>query len=176
MKNEVTMQQIELAAKAYADTRGALAAVVAALQDEIDQVKKKYLRSIRDKVAKAAERHAELRELIDEGSALFEKPRTRVLHGVKVGYGKGKGKVTFADGDKVCSLIRKHLEDQVDLLIITSEKPNKEALAMLDGAVLKKLGVEVTGTGDAIVIKDAAGEVDKLVEALLEGATEEAAA
>ena len=48
-----------------------------------------------------------------------------------------------------------------------TEKPNKDALADMPAGDLKKLGIELTETGDAVVIKPVDGEVDKICTALL---------
>ena len=162
-----TLKEIESLTKAYADRREALAGTVSGLNDELEAVKRKYLQRIKQQVGAAKDAEANLRAAIEASIALFVKPRTITVHGIKVGFQKGKGKVTFADADKVVELIKKHLGDQADILVITEEKPNKEAIAQLDVAELRKIGCSVTGTGDQVLIKDAAGEVDKLVAALL---------
>ncbi len=61
------------------------------------------------------------------------------------------------------------------MLIATSERPAKEALANLTAAELKKLGISVTDGGDAVFIKPADSAVDKMVDALLKDATAEVA-
>jgi hypothetical protein len=95
-------------------------------------VKRKYLPRIRTQVAHAKMLHAQLKASIEAHPELFEKPRTVTFHGVKVGFAKGKGKVTFQhDADKVIALIEKHLPDQAELLVITERKPNKDAIAQL---------------------------------------------
>jgi hypothetical protein len=162
-----TLKEIEALTKAYADRREALAGTVGGLNDELEAVKRKYLARIKQQVGAAKDAAANLSAAIAASPALFVKPRTITVHGIKVGFQKGKGKVTFADADKVVELIRKHLDDKADVLIITEEKPNKEAIAQLEVAELKKIGCSVTGTGDQVLIKDAAGDVDKLVAALL---------
>jgi predicted ATPase len=163
-----TLQEIEKQAQGYANAREILAATLAALDDETRALRRKYLASIRNQVAKAKEKKAELYASIDGSAALFVKPRTHVFHGVKCGFGKGKGKVEFDDEDAVIARIRKLLpEDQAELLISTKESVSKTAVCDLSGEDLKRLGIRVEGTGDVIVIKDAAGDVDKLVEALL---------
>lgn len=168
-----TLKEIEALTKAYADRREALAGTVSGLNDELEAVKRKYLARIKQQVASAKDAAANLSAAIEASPALFVKPRTITVHGIKVGFQKGKGKVTFADGDKVVELIKKHLEDRADVLILTEEKPNKEAIAQLEVAELKKIGCSVTGTGDQVLIKDAAGDVDKLVAALLKEEVEE---
>lgn len=171
-----TLKEIESLTKTYADRRGALAGTVGGLNDELEQVKRKYLARIRREVAAAKDAEANLRSAIEGSPELFTKPRTVTVHGVKVGFQKGKGKVVFEDADQVLKLIKKHLGDQAELLIVTEEKPNKDAIAQLPAADVKRIACSVVGTGDQVVIKDAAGEVDKLVAALLKEDAEEVVA
>jgi len=111
---------------------------------------------------------------LKDSRPLFEKPKSQTMHGVRVGWRKGSGGIDFEDADQVVRLIKKHYsEDEQELLIITKEKPNKDALEQLAVDELKKLGCTVEDTADVPFIKDAAGDVDKIVKALLKEATEE---
>ena len=170
------MQQIEAATGLYAVAHAGLVATVAGLNDELEAVKKKYLPRIRKEAAHAKGLKEQLKTLIEGKPELFERPRTAIFHGVRVGFRKGEGKVAFEyEADKVIALIEKHLADQAELLIITERKPNKEAIAQLPAADVKRIGCSIEGTGDLVVIKDAASEVDKLVAALLKDEPEESA-
>jgi len=169
-----TLQEIDKLTEKYADLRGKLAAEVGALEEELEAAKKARLQAIKRLVQRAAEAHGELKAAIEDSAALFERPKTQVLHGVKVGLRKGSGGIQFEDADQVVALIEKHFtEDECELLIITKKKPNKEALEQLGVADLKKVACTVEDTGDVVVIKDTASEVDKIVKALLKEATEE---
>lgn len=170
----MTMKELEALTKRYADARGTLADTVAALNFERDQVSANYLPRIKAQVKAAKKLAAELEAAITEGAALFERPRTQIFHGVKVGFRKASGKIAFADADQVVKLIRKHFPEQFDVLVKTSETPVKKALSNLTAAELKKLGIEVADSGDVVVIEDTAGEVDKLVAALLKDEPAEA--
>jgi hypothetical protein len=99
------------------------------------------------------------------------------LHGIRLGYQKGKGKITWDDDAKVIAAIRRTFtKATADTLISVIEKPAKDALANLPAAELRRLGVQVEAAGDAIYIKAADSEVDKLVARILEeGAVDEAA-
>ncbi len=70
--------------------------------------------------------------------------------------------------------IKKHLPEQADVLIKLKETPVKDALAQLSAAELKKLGVTVSEAGDQVVVKPVDSEVDKMVDALMKEAGEEA--
>lgn len=164
------IQTIDTLTAAYATARSALADEVARLQEELEAAKRKRLAAIRARVKAVADRHAELSAALEDASELFKKPRTRTLHGVKVGYQKQPGKVVIDDEEAVIKRIRAQLpEAQADLLIRTRESVDKNAVADLSVADLKRLGIRVTDDSDAIVIKPTDGEVDKLVDALLAG-------
>lgn len=161
------MQQIERLAEQYAATREALAGVVMALEDELRAVKRRHVARIR-KLAQTAKANQELLAIeLGAHKALFEKPRTRTFHGVKVGWQKGKGRIEWEEDAQVVKLIRRHFPEQAEILITVKETPVKATLQQLTAQDLKRLGVTVVDASDEPVIKDAVGEVDRLVEALL---------
>ena len=162
-----TLNEIDVKTKTFADARGQLAQAVGDLQDELRVIERKYLPIVKRRVAVAKDAQAALRAAIEESPSLFTKPRTLTLYGVKVGYQKGKGTMDWEDDERVVLLIKRHFPKQAEILISTVEKPSKAALGELPVDDLKRLGITVEGTGDVVVIKDAAGEVDKLVKALL---------
>jgi hypothetical protein len=164
------LDSISKQADAFAAARTLLAERVTALNDGMAQLRRQHIAGIKRALAKAAEAEAALRELVQANPAAFAKPRTRVFNGVKVGFQKGKGVLNIPDVAAVIARIKKHMPDQADLLIATTEKPVKDALAQLDGADLKKLGITITDAGDQVVVKPVDSEVDKLVDALLKDA------
>lgn len=167
-----TLTEIESKAKKYAAARDSLAGIVSTLNQAIEALKRDALPSIKLAVARASEHHDALKGLINEAPELFVRPRTLTLHGVRVGYAKGKGGITWDDPDAVVAAIQKNLPEKEDALIRWTGKPLKEALNQLDVAELKRIGCRVVGTGDQIVIKPVDSEVDKLVDAFLKKATE----
>jgi arsenate reductase-like glutaredoxin family protein len=170
------MKEIERATLAFAEARAALASQIMELNAELEHVKRTRLAVIRRAVAKAADKHAELNVLLTDNPNLFQKPKTRTLHGVKVGYQKQPGAIEIADEADTIDRIKKMFADNKNMLrqlIKTTEKPVKDALSGLSGEKLQKLGVTVTNDVDKVVIKPADSEVDKIVDALLKGATEE---
>lgn len=171
-----TMQEIETKAQAHAKARTDLTNIVTLLNAEIDAVKKKRMEKLKKAVISATETGDALLELVAESAELFKKPKSVILHGVKLGYKKQKGKIDFEDADQVIKLIRKYLPDLEDLLIITEEKPSKDAMNNLDVAQLKKIGATVTCDSDVAFISDTASDIDKIVNALLKGVEEEAVA
>jgi hypothetical protein len=170
-----TLADIELKAKRYGDARASVSEIVSALDDAIKALKKAELPKLRRAVARAAEAHDELKALIEAAPELFIKPKTATLHGIRLGYVKGKGKIEWDDPEKVVRLIKKHFPDQADVLIATKESPVKDALNGLSAADLKKLGISVIEGGEAVFIKPVDSEVDKMVDALLKDAINEMA-
>jgi hypothetical protein len=168
------MTDIERRTQALADARAALSTIVTELNDGIEALKRQHLKSLKAAVNKMAEKHEALKALIEANPALFAKPRTVMFNGIKVGLAKGKGKIEWDDDEAIVKAIKRQLPDQQDVLIITSEKPSKDAMQQLTTQQLRKLGATVVEAGDQVVIKAADADVDKLVKALIKGATEDA--
>lgn len=170
-----TMNDIEARAKKFAEARAKLAEAVTELQQATTELHRSHLPGIKRHLNRAFEAESQLRELITSAPALFDKPRTVVLHGIKCGYQKGVGKVSWSDPDLVVKLIRKKLADQADVLIKVEETPIKNALKQLGVKELLAIGCEVEETDDVVVVKAIDSVVDKLVKALLKGLDVEAA-
>jgi hypothetical protein len=170
-----SMNDIQRAAQKYSEARDSLAVIVGAMNAGIEEIKRDNMKRLKKAVAEAAEKHDTLKALIETSPGCFIKPRSIILNGIKLGYQKGKGKIEWDDADQVVRLIKKHFPEQADVLVATSERPAKEALAQLSAADLKRLGISVTDGGDAVFIKPADSAVDKMVDALLKDATAEVA-
>jgi len=169
------LDEISDAARVLGERRDHLAKLVKALTTGLEALKTDSLPAMRIAIAEASTAWESLKALIEANPNLFVKPRTVALHGIKVGYAKGKGGLEIEDPERTVKLIKKHMPDQADVLIATEETPVKDALAQLSAEQLKKLGVNVKGTADQVVIRPADGEVDKLVKALIKAETEEEA-
>jgi len=101
-----------------------------------------------------------------------------VLHGIKLGFGKGRGKTEWGEDEVLIKRIRSQFPAEVAATFIrTVEEPIVDALKELDGKTLARLGVAVEETGECVIVKAADSDTDKLVKRLLkEGAREESAA
>lgn len=161
------MEQTESLTQAYRKKYDVLAQRVESLEDEVRQMKRRRLPGIKTAVQAAAQARDVLAAHIEAHPELFERPRTVVVAGIRVGLKKGAGRIEFDDKDKVCKLIEKHFPDQAETLIRITETPVKKALSNLTTAQLKKLGCQVVDTGDEVVINPVDSNVDKLVNALL---------
>lgn len=164
---EINLATIEALTRDYARAHECLTERVKSLEEERSKITRQRMPGIKSAAVQIAEAHALLKAAIEAGPHLFQKPRTLVIHGVKVGLQKGKGEIKFANPENVIRLIRKHLSDQEDQLIATKESLVKAALSKLSIAELKKIGCQIVDTDDQVVIKAATAEIDKLVSALL---------
>lgn len=169
MAGESAMNRIEKRARDYADVRGELSVLVTALNEKIEALTREKLPALKRLAARAAERHADLAAALAAAPQLFDKPRTTVFHGIKVGYRKNEGRIEFDDADALVERIQELLETPEQYLR-TVVTPDKEALATLPGHDLKRLGCRLVETTDAVVIKPVAGDLEKQVTALLKGA------
>jgi len=163
----MNLTEIEKLAKEFSDARAALRERVEVLEEGMTALKKRYLPGIRNAVERAKEIRAKFADAINDSPVHFIKPRTMTLFGIKFGIEKQKGKLEWEDKGIVVKLIKKLFPDSWETYIKIKEDPMKKTLATLPSADLKKLGIQVTETGDAVVIKPVDSEVDKLVDALL---------
>ena len=162
--SESALSRIEKRTRQYADVRADLSALMAEITDRLNAVTRENLPLLKKLVARAAEKHADLTAALNAAPQLFEKPRTMVLHGIKVGFRKNEGRIEFDDPDDVVERIQEFLDDPEPYLR-TVIQPNKEALAALNGADLKRLGCRVVETSDSVVIKPVGDDIDKKITA-----------
>lgn len=174
-QNEITLASIDDLAKSYSKSRETLSRRIDELEAEVAASRRRHIGGIKVAAANAAGIGDELRAAIAAAPHLFDKPKTFTLHGITVGFRKGTGRIEWDDSDKVCALIRKHLPDQADVLIITTEAPSSDALKNLDTRDLARIGVRIEGTSDSVLVKSATDAVDKLVAKILKESTRVAA-
>lgn len=164
------LADLEARVRRYAAKRLALRSRVDGLRAEVDAARRKRLPAIRRSVEEVAAARGELEAAIAANPDAFVRPRTLVIEGVRIGFTRQKGRLVIADRERLLALIRRHFPEQAAVLIKTTEAPVRAALARLPPSDLERLGVTVEDTGDAVVIKPTDGDVEKVVEALLEDA------
>jgi hypothetical protein len=169
-----SLDDVTARAEALARARGQLAALVGALNEGIEALKADHMPGIRTAIEQASTAWTTLEAEIRANPGLFVKPRTVSAHGIKFGLQKGAGTLVVPDPEKTLKLIRKHLPEQAEVLIVTKEVPSKDALMNLPANDLARIGARIDGTGDQVVIRPADGAVDKIVKALLKASIDEA--
>jgi len=160
---------LDALAKKYATARNDLSSRVNDFNLALEKLRKEHMPKIQAAVAKCATAKDELQRETGQHPSLFIKPRTIAMHGIKVGFQKGTGALEWDDEAKVIAKIRELAPLSIDdeLLIVTTEKLNAKGLELLRGDELKKLGVRVVDPADAVFIKAAGTDVDKLVKKIL---------
>jgi hypothetical protein len=174
--NDVQITEIDQLARQYADAQMALDGLTNDLRTKIDQVVRNAWPELRRATTRAAERYEALYALVSESRAVFDKPKTKILHGVRVGFRKSKDTVQVLNTENTVALIKKHLADQAEVLISTTEKPVQSAIEQLGDGDLKLIGCKRVAGSDEPVAAIAETEIDKVVQALMKSAIEKAEA
>jgi erythromycin esterase-like protein len=159
---------IERAAAAFSEARANLAREIQELNDQIQELKHQRADKLKAAMRLHNQMEADLRAAVEQvPKTLFEKPRTRQLHGVKVGYTKQPGKLVLQFDDvRTIELIEKHFPDRADVLIRVKRTPNVEALSDLPASDLKRIGGHVAAAGDKLIVTAVNTDIDKLIKAL----------
>ena len=174
--NPPDITAIDLLARQYADAQTDLDTQINDLRHVIDMSVRDAWPALRAATTRAAGRYEALLASVTDARDVFEKPKTKILHGVRVGYRKAKDSIQVLNADNTCALIEKHLPDQVDVLISTTKKPVMAGLEQLDDEQLRKIGCKRVAGRDEPIAALAETELDKVVAALMKGAIEKAEA
>jgi len=168
------MDQVVDQVAVLARKRERLGVMVTHLNRAIQELKTDALPEIRAAIAEATQAWNDTVALVQAHPELFAPPQPRTVeaHGIKVGVRQSPGYLQIADAARTVELIKRHKPDDVSHLVITTETPSKNSLALLTAAELKQLGVSVVPGSDVVVIKPADGDIDKLVRALIESGAE----
>lgn len=141
---------------------------IAQLEADLEIVKQKHLPGLKKQAAKLAAREAELFSAVEASPELFEKPKTLVIAGTKIGFANSIGSVTFEDEALVVDKIAEHFPKRFKDLVKTEQTPRKDALRTLAPDDLAKLGCTITGDGPTVIVKRVAGDIEKLINKLIE--------
>lgn len=161
------MQDLEKKTEQYAKTRETLLVHKRAYDAAVTRLQKTFLSKLRRSAAALKQHHDELETLIEANAAEFVKPKTQVVHGIKIGYQKQKGTIVIDDQDATLKRMEKVFGLDLDLYTRTKVSIDKKALEKCDGSTLKKLGVELQADTDKVVIRPIDDEIDKLITVLL---------
>ena len=159
-------EEIAELAKAYAQDHEALREQVKRIRDEQRKAGSRLLPGLKKKAATASAARDALVAAIKARPELWGKPRTRELHGVKVGLRQLPGRLEI-DAAEAIPLIRKHMPERFKALVQTTSRLRAGAIKALPPAMLRRIGGDIVELGDEVVTAIPKSAVDKLVEALL---------
>ena len=168
MTTDLLIDSFEDFTKRYADTRQLVAERVESLESETQSIYRRRLPGIRKAIAAAQEARNALEREIDARRDCFVKPRSIVLHGIRLGLQKGKGSIDWDDDAALIQRIEKQCPEKYDALVKVTSKPLKKALEQLSTAELKKLGCRVKNSGDLVLIKPIDSDLEKLLKRIPE--------
>ena len=167
MDTQTALEQIEEAARFYADARAELQAEVDRLNNAIKAIQVQHRSPLIALLDQAANARVGLENLLKENPSQFEKPKTRQMHGIKCGFRKLPGRIEYADDEtRVIERIREQLRGKAKHLIQVKESLRKDQLAELSAAELASIGVNLIDCGDEVVIKAIDTDLDRLIKSL----------
>lgn len=172
----ITLSAIEEGCRIVAKDHAALKELVEDLNRELATIVRRKISGIKRAAEQASASQTALLSMVEGAPELFVKPKTFVLHGIKVGFAKNKGSIEWDDDESVVKRIRKCLPDMAEALIISHDKPSADALRNLPATDLARLGVSLVNDKDVAVVKVTADEVDKFVSKMIDDSLKQAAA
>lgn len=171
-----TMADLERLASQLAQAHTEIHSYTSTYVEAVQEFRKACARKLRGPVKRAADLETEIRTMIDANRELFAAPKSRTLHGIKLGIRKQPGGLRWTDEEIVLARIRKLLKEQAPTFIKTTHKPVKDALSGLPAETLCKLGIEVIGSTDVAFVSATQDDPTKLVDAILSIKDEEGGA
>ena len=165
-KPQLDMNDILLLCRKLSSARERLSEVTEAVRNEQRQAVRRRLRGLKARVAEVSAARDELEAAVSASPELFEKPRTRAMEGVKVGYRKMPGRIE-CNPERTIERIRKIFPNREQELVKTTRSLKKPALRALTSRELRAIGVSIISVDDEVVIAVAGDDLDKLVSALM---------
>lgn len=168
--NPDVTETLDRAALRYRQARDRMAAVIVGYQAAVSEATAPHLPPLREALTALNAAEVILRDAVEASPpTLWQRVRTRLIHGIKLGWQKSRGKVEWDDEQKVIERIRRLLPAaQAELLI----RPGKESVHRpgvydLTAADLRRLGIRITDDCDSVVIRDQQGDINRLVDSML---------
>ncbi|MDE0124238.1 MAG: hypothetical protein OXN97_06645 [Bryobacterales bacterium] len=154
--------------KEHLDARARVALRV----DQIRLRRVKYTRrlmpGLEKRLAAAKESSERLLALLRERRDMFERPRTRTIDGLTIGWRTVPRKLRVPDPATTAKAIRTLMPERAETLINTKETVPVAGLKKLDDETLAALGVEIEEAREVPQIRMAKDSLDRQVEAVLE--------
>jgi hypothetical protein len=162
------LEEIKSLTREFSAANDILIQLKKAVNTEMENVRSKYFSKIKESAEKLFLRKADLVDAINSSRNLFNKPKTIVLSGVRLGFHKEKDRILWDDDEQVVKLIEKKFDSELArILIRTEKKPVKESISKLDESELKKISCRVYKGQDKVLIKTLDSEVDKFMNSLM---------
>lgn len=159
----MTMDGIRKLAERYAHRRRLVAVIQEHIRSEVRRIVLAERQNLRRRVAELDVAREDLAAAIQDHQDLFARPRTHSVEGVKFGLRRAQGKLLVGDPARTVALIRQHLPERDDLLVVT-ERPARRGIRELHPRTLQRIGVTLLPDTEEVVITSATDDLDKLVK------------
>jgi len=170
-----TLADIDQAAETYRARLDHLLTEAEKLDAKLRRIKGQHAPVLRRAANDAAHAQAALERLVDDAPDLFTRPRTRTLHGIKVGVRTTPAALSVPDEAATIARIEDVLPGYQDRLIQTKRSVVKKKLWDLGRSMLAQLGVSVVEATDETVVQPVERDGLKLADQLLQAAESAAA-
>lgn len=163
------LKKVEALCKAHSDKLILLATLTLKVRSEMRRVLAENAEELRKMADDVAKSERSIAALVDANRAAFKSPKTRMLHGVKVGLRTNQGSISFdCDEEVMISRLRGMFdEDRIADFVDVKETVKKTALRDLSDDEQKTLGVTLANNFDKVVVALDKGDPAKIAEALL---------
>lgn len=159
------LQTIEDHCRDLANLRGKLRLKFEARQKAINAIAAEHDAGIRTLQTECDQRRNTLLAGLNGGRELFQKRKTRVFHGITVGFVKGRDKVIAPDDAILVNRIKKMLPvAQAETLLDRSVRIIKDAFHHLPPDIFQKLGCSVVTGADRPVVRANDDDIEALVQ------------
>lgn len=177
-----TLESLTKQTAEYAKIRRNALDIAGQMQAEIEAVQEKYNKQIIRAVTKMTEEHEALSSAINTSKSLFEKTKSMTIDGIKIGFQKGKDKLSISDtekaADKLATLIdgaylagNKALADLLQAAVKPKWVLVDSALKQLDTSMLNDIGITYIPATDDVLIKpqdsDSTKAIDNIIKTVL---------
>ena len=166
----MTLQAIEQAAATYRERLDHLLTEAEKLDAKLRRIKAQHASTLRQAANGAANAQAELERLVDEHPDLFTKPKTRTIHGIKVGVRTTPAALSVPDEAATIAKIEEVLPGYQGDLIQTKRSVVKKRLWDLGRSMLSNLGVSVVEATEETVVQPVERDGLKMADQLLQSA------
>jgi hypothetical protein len=165
----VSLRDIELMTHAYATIRADLDRAVRVLERRIADIRAKHRPAILRLIEEEREALADLEGAIAAAEHLFQRPKTRVFSGIKVGIVKRAGQIRWDDAAAVVAAIRATMPEREAVLVrvTVTEEPVRTALRALDDDELAALGARREADCEDVIVQAVKSDLERLIEALV---------
>jgi hypothetical protein len=154
-KEKALFGKLDQLARHVADARIAAHKRTMSAHTDCIQALRKHEKAVSTAMQDVTTAEAVLQDFVVKNPALFDKPKSLELFGVKFGYKNSAPKILIDDEVKTLLLIKRHFPDRA--LVRTKEEPSKEALEALSDAELKRIGVQRAATQNKPFLQEQKG-------------------